>query len=327
MKDNIQYSCIIPTLPADYHDTSKHLYMLFDMLSISRLIFIGPDELRQPVLNDAKEHDICECVEFINENDIIPFGDVKQAYNTRLSEIESEFGKPEKVSRAGWYYQQFLKMEYHKLCEDEYYLCWDADTIPLRKIEMFHNSGTPYLDTKTEYMHSYFDTLYNLFRYEKVIDQSFISEHMLFSKTMMAEMINDIMATQLAGNSFYEKIFSAIQQPFQGFSEFETYGSWIAKKYPSAYRLRKWKSIRNTSFIINRSDLNNDDLKWLATGFDAASFERYQETEPELTELFRNQRYRNKMTVDVFYNELLEMGLFGEFKNGGLIKDDRIFPI
>ena len=324
---NISFPCIIPTLPKDYKETGDHLYDLFEMLSISKLIFIGPKELEELVKKDASNLNKLDRIEFINENDILPFDVIKSAYENRLSEIALKTGQPERISRTGWYYQQFIKMEYHKLCEGDYYLCWDADTIPLKHIEMFHSSGQPYLDIKTEHINSYFDTLKNLFGYGKVIKESFISEHMLFNKSFMSEMINDILKTDMKGNTFYEKIFSAVEQPFNGFSEFETYGSWIAHKHPDKYKLRHWKSLRNTNFMIDRKDLNEDDIKWLATGFDAASFERYQEVEPELSALFRNPYYREKISADIFYNELLTAGLFGEYQHGGILKDGNIYPV
>ncbi len=324
---NSRFSCIIPTLANDYHETRRHLYLLFDLLSIDKLIFIGPCELKEPVTEDAKIHDVSDRVEFINEQEILSFDEVKQAYYKRLAGIEAEFGKPERISRTGWYYQQFLKMEYHKICKDEYYLSWDADTIPLKHIDMFSSFGIPYFDIKPECIHPYFDTINNLLGFGKVIGPSFISEHMLFDKSLMSELYDDILSSPLDGDNFYEKIFSAIKHPFQGFSEFETYGSWIARKHPSKYRLRNWKSLRNASFFIKRSDLTEDDLKWLATGFDAASFERYQETDVELAGLFRDPHYRQKLSADIFYEELLKTGIFGEYQNGGIIKDNNLYPV
>ncbi len=324
---NRTFPCIIPTLVNDYQEVRQHLYMLFDMLSINKLIFIGPEELRQHVAADAAQRDMKERIFFLNENELLDFDEIKKSYYERLRLIESQSGPHDRISRTGWYYQQFLKMVYSRICDDEYYLSWDADTIPLRPIEMFNSSGIPFLDIKYEYMHSYFDTINNLFGFGKVIKKSFISEHMLFNKQLMTEMIDEILSLPLSGNTFYDKIFSAITHPINGFSEFETYGSWVAQKHPSAYQLRDWKSIRNTNFMISRNELTEDDLKWLATGFDAAGFERYQETEPELKTLFRNPLYREKLPADVFYKELLEMGLFGEYRDGGLIKGDNIFPV
>ena len=79
--------------------------------------------------------------------------------------------------------------------------------------------------------------------------------------------------------------------------------------------------------MINRNDLTDDDIRWLTTGFYAASFERYQETEPLLNTLFKNPEYRRNLTADVFYNALLKEGLFGEYQNGGIIYEDGISPI
>ncbi len=324
---NRTFTCIIPTLPNDYADVHERLYSVLDMLPVSRIVFTGPEDLEAMIRENTGRSDIAERVEFINENDILPFSNVKKAYNTRLSEISAEFGKPDRASRSGWYYQQFLKMEYHRLCDDEYYMCWDADTIPLRKTEMFSPAGIPYLDTKQEFQQSYFETLYNLFGINKLIKQSFICEHMLFRTEYMSEMIAEIMSLPIKGDTFYEKIFSSVNRPFNGFSEFETYGSWVALRHPDAYRLRSWKSLRNAGFMIRRKDITDDDIRWLATGFDAVSFERYQEPEPILTELFRNPVYREKLPADIFYRELLEMGLFGEYRDDGIISDGNICPI
>lgn len=326
MADKVMFPCIIPTLPGDYRETKKHLYMILDMLSVSKLIFIGSSELEILVTEDAQYREIQDKVYFINENELLPFGDVETAYAKRLEELKERFGDTKNASRPGWYYQQFLKMEYSRLCDEDYYLCWDADTIPLRPIEMFNSQGIPYLDTKPEFSPPYFDTLNNLLGLSKVIERSFISEHMLFKKTLMLELLEEIMKASLKGNTFFEKILNAVNNPHNGFSEFETYGTWVASRHSEEYRLREWKSIRNTNFMINRNDLTDDDLKWLATGFDAASFERYQETYAMLTDLFRNPRYREKLSADLFYKELLEAGVFGDYQNGCLKKDDCFLP-
>lgn len=323
----VEFPCIIPILTKDYQEIRQHLYMLLEMLPVNRLIFIGSNELKDLVYEDTEHGELQGKVDFLSENDILSFVDVKRAYDHRLAEIETHYGKPGKISRSGWYYQQFIKMEYCNHCDYEYYLCWDADTIPLHSIEMFGQNGEPYLDIKTEYRPSYFTTLHNLLGLNKVIEKSFISEHMLFKKNLMSELIEEIMSAPLFGNTFYEKIFSAIEQPFNGFSEFETYGTWIANKHSDEYRLRYWRSLRNANFLVDRNNLTKEDLEWLATGFDAASFERYQETQTVLTEIFRNPRYREKLTADVFYRELLEAGVFGDYENGGLRTGEVIAPV
>ena len=319
--------CIIPTLPVDYKEVCDYLYRILDMLPVNRLIFIGNDELKELVFEDASRLGKEDRIELIDENTILDFGEVHESYARRVLEINQRLGREVKTSSTGWYYQQFLKMEYSKYCEDEYYLCWDADTIPLRPTDMFNDTGVPFLDIKPEYNPTYFETLKNLLNMDKAIEQSFISEHMLFKKSIMQELIEEIMKRNLPGDTFYEKIFSAINNPHIGFSEFETYGTYVAYKYPNEYRLRHWKSMRNTGCLVNRTEMTEDDLKWLATGFDAATFERYHYAFDVLSDLFKNRRYREKLRADIFYEELLKEGLFGDYRFGGLVCGDLLAPI
>lgn len=49
--------------------------------------------------------------------------------------------------------------------EDDYFLIWDADTIPLRKLEFFDGQGRMLLTKAEEYHPPYFQT------YEKILGQ------------------------------------------------------------------------------------------------------------------------------------------------------------
>lgn len=319
------FPCIIPTLTRDYLDTRDHIYSLLKLFNIKKLVFLGPEKLRDIIKEDSIKLDIQDRVTFINGNDILSFDAVEDAYNKRLEKILAE-KDCERKSSAGWYYQQFLKLSYHKFCEDEYYLCWDSDTIPLRQTSMFDPNGKPYFDVKSEYIPSYFDAIKQLFNMNKIIEPSFISGHMLFKKSYISEMLDEIMATDFDGTTFYEKILQAVTNPHNGFSEFETYGTYIGIRHPGAYTIRFWSSLRNASLLINRTDLTDEDLEWLSTGFDSASFERYQNAINELTDLFRNQKYRNSMNSDRFYEEILKSGILGDYENGGLKVDDSLCP-
>ncbi len=71
-------------------------------------------------------------------------------------------------------------MQYCKLCKDKYYLIWDCDTIPIKKVNMFSNDRKPYFDVKEEYNKPYFITMEKLLpELGKKYNYSFISEHML----------------------------------------------------------------------------------------------------------------------------------------------------
>ena len=72
------------------------------------------------------------------------------------STIKSRQGK---LLRTGWYFQQFLKMGFalSKYAKD-YFLIWDADTLPVSNLNFFNNNQ-PLFTMKTEFHKPYFDTL------------------------------------------------------------------------------------------------------------------------------------------------------------------------
>ena len=322
---NSKFPCIIPTIAEDYTRTRYYYKTFFEYLPIDEITLIGPESLRTILEKDIDEglfedHRVC----FIDESELVPIGEVKKAY--RILEQNATQPNPSSVN---WYYQQFLKMAISLVCNADYYLCWDSDTIPLRKINMFSENNKPYLDTKTECNTSYFTTIERLFHYNKIIEKSFISEHMLFNTSFMKELISEIEKTDFEGDKFYIKIINSLgyDNLAVGFSEFETYGTFIGMRHPSAYMLRNWKSFRNLSFFVSLEDFNEEDREWLARDYDAVTFEKYQETEPRLTDLFRNQRYREKLTSEQFFLSVLESGALGEYSNGTIVHDGLVAPI
>ncbi|MCR5420827.1 MAG: DUF6492 family protein, partial [Lachnospiraceae bacterium] len=225
------YPCVITSIPVDYERTKIHFNRFFDLLPINEIIFIGPENLRNNISSDIaaglfNNNKLC----FICEDELLPFDSIKKIYEELLS--KSSVTNPSSVN---WYYQQFLKMAYSAICTTDYYLCWDSDTLPLKKIELFNAAGKPYLDVKAENNSSYFSTIEKLFGYGKIIDKSFISEHMFFNKKLMSELITMIENSSFDGIHFYEKILNAVGSDnlALGFSEFETYGTFIGMNYPS----------------------------------------------------------------------------------------------
>lgn len=320
-----KFPCMIPSLPKDYQRTKLHYHRLFECLDIGKIVFVGPPELEQIVMADYSSGIFGNnIIEYVNERNLVSFNDVKEAFQKQLTP-ESTVG----ISSIGWYYQQFLKMQFSTICDSEHYLCWDADTVPLRKIEMFSSDGTPFFDVKTECQDMYFITINRLFNFGKIIGKSFVSEHMLFKKNYMLEMIDDIEKTKFEGSKYFEKILNAAGSDniSLGFSEFETYGSWVGMHYPSAYKLRDWKSFRNTNFFVDISDLTANDIAWLSKDFDAATFEKYQETNGVLSQLFHDERYRTKLTPEQFYTAVLESGAMGDYEDGVIKSGDFNSPI
>ena len=319
------FPCIIPCVPEDYLRMHDRYIRLFEYLSISELIFIGPESLKEYVQKDIFDGLFGDGrTSFLDEKELVVLGDIKPVYDEIFSKCTQT-----KPSSVNWYYQQFLKMAYARICKGEYYLCWDSDTVPLRDISMFDAGGKPYLDVKKEFNDSYFLTIQKLIGCGKLIEKSFISEHMLFNKEYMLELIDFIESRDIEGKNFCEKILNAVgaDNLNTGFSEFETYGTWIGLKHSSAYTLRNWFSFRNANFFVDVKDLNDEDTMWLAKDYDAASFEKYQTTVEELTELFRTPRYREKLTPRQFYTSVLESGIMGDYVDGAISVDGKLAPV
>lgn len=187
------------------------------------------------------------------------------------------------VKRTGWYYQQFLKMAFALCCEDEYYMVWDADTIPLKSLTFFDSDNKPFLD----YLENqnadltYFETLANLMPNNPVMrvkKLSFVTEHMVFNTKIMRELIYKLSSYGIRKNvDFWKNILLAVNSKklgVSGFSEFETYANYVLNYYPNTYHLRKWNNLRSARSYIGDSP-SDRQLAWIAPYFDVASIEDF----------------------------------------------------
>lgn len=260
-----KYQLVIPTIMEDVNKILEVKKILCQYLPIYEIVIIGDDEVEEYI---KKYKDI----KFVNEKDIIDIALIKEIITLKEKKFQNRI-------RAGWYIQQFIKMAYALICKDEYYLLWDSDTIPLKKIDMVNSKGIPYFDMKTEYHKEYFDTISVIFPgISKLVEKSFISEHMLIKTSLMDDLIKKIESNvELKGNTFYEKILDAIAGEKilrGGFSEFETYGTYVMTYYEEEYVLREWKSMRYGSFFYNINNLNSRVINWLGKNYDAISLEK-----------------------------------------------------
>lgn len=234
-----------------------------------------------------------EHTRFIDE-DMLYSGMTFEAVRIILEELN-----PRAVGRTGWYFQQFLKMAYCFVTSQKHYLVWDGDTIPLRKLGFYDSQEGRYLfNLKSEFNKPYFDTLEKLFVpvITKQIDRSFISEHMMINTDIMKNLIADIESNQqLKGNSFYEKILRAVDPknlPVSGFSEYETYGSYMLQHYSAIMKFRNFTTMRHGGMFFGANPTSSD-IEWAAKSFDTISFEKYDRRWGILC-FSKSKRYREK---------------------------------
>jgi hypothetical protein len=305
--DREPYDVLIITTAKDFLRVSRNYHKLTELIPARQLIFIGNDEVGRL----SQELNLGEKVGFINENDILPFDEVNNVMKNALG-IENV---PRGVT--GWYYQQFLKMQYSAVCKDRYYLVWDGDTIPCKSFSMFSDENTlPFFDLKTEYHEEYFNTMAKLLPgMHKCIQPSFISEHMLMNCDIMQSMIHDIEANEdIAGERFYEKIIYSISRDkldSNSFSEFETYGTYTCFRYFNSYRLREWHSFRYGGYFFDPDTITEEDFEWLGRDFDAISFEKGHTVREDHKYIFTKKEYRQKLSA----RQILEIAQ-QEFKEG-----------
>ncbi len=294
----MHFDALIVVTPDDCKRLLKLYPRLVDNFEYGQLCFIGAPGVGEAALNDEA---IGSRVKWLDENSLIPFDEVHACVAKKLEPLLKGQALPRGVT--GWYYQQFLKMQYSMICEDEYYMVWDGDTVPCRKINMFSpETGQPYLDLKHEYHPEYFDTMGKILPgFRKVIERSFISEHMLFKTEIMKALIADIEKNdQIPGEKFWEKIINCIEPEKiydSSFSEFETFGTYVALRYPAVYKLREWHSFRLGSSFFDMNTICERDFEWLSRDFDAISFEKGMVMLEENKNLFDNPEYQNKLSA------------------------------
>lgn len=183
--------------------------------------------------------------------------------------------------RAGWYLQQCIKMQYAQVCKDDYYIVWDADTIPLSPISFLDENGCMLFNMKSEHHMPYFVTMERLFK--RILnrpDGSFISEGMIINRYIMCHMIDEILAIYSASGKnnksyLFEALLSAVDKDdlcLSGFSEYETYGNYLYTYYPYLYKKRRLRTCRK-GYKFYDHILKEEEL--ITLPYDTITFENY----------------------------------------------------
>ena len=209
-----------------------------------------------------------------NRAEIIPEDEFLPGMNIEQLKQVVRFGFPK---MAGWYFQQFLKLQFaFTQPEDDFYLIWDADTIPLRPLRFFDADGHMLLTKATEHHLPYFETYRRLFKAEPNREFSFISQHMLVQKSIAREMLTQIENSVPEKESWAWRIMHSLPEIDNNhlFSEYETYGHYLKNRYPDRVRFvdRPW--LRAGSQITRGGVPSKRLLEELARDYDFVSFEK-----------------------------------------------------
>lgn len=291
------YDVIVPMTVKNLPVFQMNAEWLRKNLSCRRLLVIGAKELERPVNALGAE--------FLEEDTLVQ-GMTLECIRACM---ERRIGNGK---RAGWYFQQFLKFGYAYCCEDEYYIVWDADTVPLHAISHMEE-GHPVFTKKDEMEPAYFETLTRLFGGTvcRFGDFSFICENMIMHVEIMKEMLQAIMKQPgLSGDSFWERILSAVPDESlaeSGFSEFETYGNYVMKYHPELYRLRTLRGLRKGAEFFGMNP-SKEQLEWASGSYDTIAFEGWSYHHKLVGMLCRNPAVRKLLPFSVLVEAKAAIG-------------------
>lgn len=257
---------IIPATYKDYCMLERLIEHINVCLTPKKIYLIIDTRLKSKAINRLQR---CGNICILDENNLIA--------NLNYNKMRNLLIQHQCLNkRTGWFLQQFLKLGFAKtsFCDTEYYLSWDADTLPLNKVSFFEEDRV-LMALKKEKHKPYFDTILNLFGNQVAFNsQSFIAEHMMFSRKVVCEMIDNIENNNdLIGNDWIGKIINATNpNDLNSFSEFETYGTYCYNYYPKMYKHRNLNTFRKGGYIAGRF-VSNKTLNFLSFDLDTISIE------------------------------------------------------
>lgn len=277
------FELIIPVASKDINTAIDCIPYIFENISPKKIIIISNKRVQKEIINSGY------LIDFLDEDKIID--------GLSYSKLFEYLKKFNAEKRTGWYFQQFIKMAYCYCAKTDYYLVWDADTIPIRKLYFF-DKNKPIFSMKKELHEAYFDTINSLLGLKKSTKLSFIAEHMLFKTTYMKELIEEISRH----DKWYFNIINSIRKndlPLSGFSEFETYGTYVINYHKGVYIQKKYHSLRNGKELFGNIP-NKEVVQWISKNYSAISFEKSQTYDYRI-KFYKNSLFRKLVKPALYF--------------------------
>jgi hypothetical protein len=143
--------------------------------------------------------------------------------------------------RSGWLFQQFIKLSCDAICESDYFLLLDADTVLLRPQRFVQDDGRMVLNISDERHEEYYKAIRLLLPGLPIFPYSFVSHHMLVNRKIVGELKSLLEAS---GVVWYQFILNKVDlhEP-SCFSEYELYGNFSLERYPDLFDLQHFLNI------------------------------------------------------------------------------------
>lgn len=179
------------------------------------------------------------CV-FVDEKDVAPLP------------IEGINYKPGGQNRAGWIYQQLIKLSGDSIAQTPNFLVWDADTA-LTMPQAYMQNARFVINHSDEHHAPYFKNYEKLMGRKPVAPVSLIAHQMIFSKNILREIKDEL--ENLSGEEWWQAILSSLDENEpSSFSEYELYGNYLLSHHSNKMIIEYWFNI-----TLPRKDLMTVD--------------------------------------------------------------------
>lgn len=224
---------VIPTVSKDFKMLGMAVKSIRNniMHKIDNIFIVAPKgEIEKFCKNE-------NCV-FVDENTILPItkSDINYA--------------PCGQSRAGWLFQQLIKLYSDKISNKKYILISDSDTIYTQPQSFIHDDKVQF-DCSNEYWDPYFQTYKKLINLDKRVPLSFVAHHMLFDREVLETLRDEIECR--CKNIWYNAIINSLDvNENSSFSEYETYANYYYFNNPDKVCFRYWYNTQSSYRIFSK---------------------------------------------------------------------------
>jgi FkbM family methyltransferase len=196
----------------------------------------------------------------------------------KLKEILKKKLPNKNQDRLGWYLQQFIKFAAIKNAtkgnlDDDIILIWDADTIPLKKMNFIDSNNKIIYYTGKENHKFYFNFIKKFLGLDKIVKFSFIAQCFPIKVIWIKNFFKYLEGRH--NKNWQEALISSINfDQRTGFSEYETLGTFISHNYNNSFVASKSPWLRSGNGLIG-SVFNIDKFPFslIIKYYDFISFE------------------------------------------------------
>lgn len=208
---------------------------LKDLISLEKVILNAKKYIKHPIneiyVVAAPESKIIQAcnnqdVTFVDEKIVLGYD--KNSLNYKVND----------TNRAGWLFQQLLKLGADKIVKTENFLILDADTIFI-KPKVFFFKGKLILDQSEERHEVYHNVYQELLKRPTSNLLSFITHYMIFNKEHLRSLKMEI--ESIHKKKWDQAIISCVNyNELSGFSEYELYGNYLSEIRPNKFKREYW---------------------------------------------------------------------------------------